>query len=87
MLVSAATQPLACHTDLDSVVKMSADNSISCDLCSEKPNAGLALFGYAHTYGWLWKCSLFATLLYSVGVPLYFFFDHMAALLRHIVRM
>ena len=27
MLVSAATQPLACHTDLDAKIKMSADNS------------------------------------------------------------
>ena len=33
MLVSAATQPMACHKDLDSKVKMSADNSIECDFC------------------------------------------------------
>ena len=78
MLVSAATQPMACHEDLDAVVKMSADNSIACDFCSEKPNANLAMHGpfgqVAHTYGWLWKCALFMTLLYSIGVPLFFFF-------------
>ena len=71
MLVSAATQPMACHTDLDSKIKMSADNSIECDFC--QPNAGIAVLGTAHTYAWLWKCSLLCTVLYSAGLPIFFF--------------
>jgi len=71
MLVSAATQPMACHTDLDSKVKLSADNSIECDFCQE--NAGIAVWGTAHTYGWLWKCALLCSILYSAGLPLFFF--------------
>ncbi len=71
MLVSAATQPMACHRDLDSKVKLSADNSIECDFC--QVNAGIAVLGTAHTYGWLWKCSLVCSILYSAGLPIFFF--------------
>ena len=71
MLVSAATQPMACHRDLDSKVKLSADNSIECDFC--QANAGIAVLGTAHTYGWLWKCALLCSILYSAGLPIFFF--------------
>ena len=79
MLVSAATQPLSCHNDLNNNLVLSADNSIECDFCST--NAAIAVrFGsgadriqHTFTYGTLWFTSLCFTVMYSIGVPLYFF--------------
>ena len=72
MLVSAAAQPLSCIRDLDGTLVLSADNTIRCDLC--KANAGIAVLGMNITYGVLWVVAALCTLVYSVGVPLFFYY-------------
>ena len=72
MLVSAAAQPLSCIRDLDGKLVLSADNTIRCDLC--KANAGIAVLGMNITYGVLWVVAALCTLVYSVGVPLFFYY-------------